>query len=152
MQWNQYLLGKSLVLIFQRTRVSADHWTQNFEKLGQTIVLLFFVGDEKKQIHHLGPDVRAKHHVFSIDSMQNGLKVITLTWVLRVEQLKKTAYKALRNILSHYFIWYVTWHHEFQEKFINQLKMRPCLFKVRLVFVRVDLLVLFIVWKNSTDV
>lgn len=137
MQGNQYVLCELLVLFFEGTSETTNYRTQNFKQLCKSVVLLLFVNDHEEQILDLDSDVLPQRHVLAVNSVQNGLKVVSFARVFGVKQLQKLNNILLGNIFGHCLVANRGRHHELQKQFVNQLQVRPCLFQVRLVLVRI---------------
>ena len=114
-------------------------------------MLLLLICDKKDQILHLLPDVWSERHKPAINPMHDGLKIVSLPWILRVEQLKVLLQELGADGPSHRLTWNVGAHHELQEELVHQLEMGPRFLKVGLVLIGVYLLLLFVVYKSISQ-
>jgi len=109
-------------------------------------MLFLLISNQENKVHHLTSDIRSEHHEFAVYPMQNSLEVVALSRVFTIEQLQHLHNKHLRNILGHDLIGNRRAHHEFEEQLINQLQVGPCFFEMGFIFIRVHLLLLFVIY------
>lgn len=46
------------------------------------------IGDLHQKIHYLSSDDGTERHKFPVDAMKDGLEIVSLTGVLRIEKIK----------------------------------------------------------------
>lgn len=108
-------------------------------------MLLLLICDVEHQVLHFLSDVGPERHEPSINSVHYGLEVIPLSWVFWVKEFKILLHKLFGDRSCHHLTRNVRWHHKLQKKFVDKLKMRPSFFEMGLIFIRVYLLLFFIV-------
>ena len=100
---------------------------------------VILVDDFEEHVHDLRLDVWSQCHEFAVNTMQDSLEVVSLTWVLAVEELQEAAYKVMRNVLHDHILAQMNSKYEFEEQLVDELQVWPCLFEMRLVFIRVNI-------------
>mmetsp|Transcript_77790 Transcript_77790/g.168251 ORF Transcript_77790/g.168251 Transcript_77790/m.168251 type:complete len:509 (-) Transcript_77790:18-1544(-) len=132
-QRDQRLDQEVLVLILQRQREAVDDATQDLEKLSNTVVRLALVDNLEEHVLDSPADEGPQGHELAIDAVQDGLEVVPLAGVLRVEQLKKLQHEVLVDKALGDLWVDVVGDHETQEKLVDDLEVRPGPLKGRLV-------------------
>lgn len=112
-------------------------------------MLFLLVCNEKDEIHHLLANVGPLNHILSINSVKNCLQIVAFSRILAVKQVKELDNKVLRDVLSNYGILQMRRHHKLEEQFVNELHVRPCLFKMRLILIWINLLMFFIIYTTK---
>jgi hypothetical protein len=84
--------------------------------------------------------------------MHNGLQIISFPWIFRIEKLHVLFKEFSAYRPSHNFTGDIRTHHKLQKEFIHQLKMRPSFLKMGLVLIWVNLLLLFIVCTQISEI
>jgi hypothetical protein len=74
----------------------------------------------------------------AIDPVQSSLEEIALARVFRVEKFEKVKHKGLVDVSFGHVSVEIGAFYESEEKFINDLQMRPCKFQDWFVFFRVE--------------
>ena len=78
--------------------------------------------------------------------MQDGLQVVTFTRILAIKKLQEAAYKVVWDVLNDHILAKMDGKNEFEEQFVDELQVRPGLLQVRLIFVRVHIRRLLVVY------
>lgn len=107
------------------------------------------IDDFEEHVHDLVFDKFPQCHEFAIDAMQDCLQVVSLTWVFTIKQLKEAADKILRQVPDDHVRAQVWRQDELKEKLVDELQVRPGVFQVRLVFVRVHRARLLVVYSSK---
>lgn len=152
MKRNENFCCKHSVLLLQRHSVSIDDRAQDLQKLCQTIVLFFLICDKQYQVLNFLPDVWPQRHEPSIDSMHDCFEVIPFSWVFWVKKLEVLLQELGADRPCHNLARDIWRHHKLQEKFIHQLEMRPCFLEMGLIFIRINLLLLFVVYMAKLEI
>lgn len=105
-EWDKHSAEEKRVFLLQRGGQAWSDGGQDLEQLRQSIMRLdvILVDDFEEHVHDLRLDVWSQCHEFAVNTMQDGLKVISLTWVLAVEELQEAAYKVVRNVLHDHIL------------------------------------------------
>mmetsp|Transcript_50543 Transcript_50543/g.110589 ORF Transcript_50543/g.110589 Transcript_50543/m.110589 type:complete len:292 (+) Transcript_50543:505-1380(+) len=124
-QRNQGLLQHDLVLLLHRERKPVDDAAQNLKQFGNSIVGVALVNDLEEEILDGLANEGPQGHEFAIDSVEDGLQVVTLSWILRIKQIQELEHegvvdKPLGDLWVH-----VIGYHKPKEELVDDLQVGP---------------------------
>lgn len=148
-QWKQDASQKDLVLLLQRQRKSVDDGSENLEQFGDTIKSLGFVCKLEEDVVDRSADEGAEVEEFAVDAVECRLEEITLSGILRVEEVEELQHKAVIYVGFCYVRVEVLTFNEAKEEFIDDLDMRPCDLQNGLVLFRIESLALGVYGRGN---
>lgn len=117
--------------------------TENLEQLRDTIVSLGLEHVSEKHIGNCAADKCPVTHELAIQAMEACLEVVTLPWVLGVEEADEIQAELLGEDLLAGLGFDVWADDEAQEKFIHNLQVRPGRLQGWFIFLRVETVATF---------
>ena len=97
-----------------------------------------FVDELEKDVVDRPTDEGAEVEEFAINSMKSCLQEVALARILRIKELQEVQYEGLIDVSLCQVRVEIWAFDESEEKFVDNLKVRPCQFKDRLVFLRIE--------------
>lgn len=88
-QRQQRLHQELLVLLLEGQREAVDDGAEDLEQLGDTVVSLGLVDEAVEDVVDGLADEGAIRHELAVDSMEDGLEIVPLSRVLRVEEVEQ---------------------------------------------------------------
>lgn len=138
MKGDENTCKEDLVFFLERQCEAVDDGSENFQQLGDAVMTLALIYELEKDVVDGTTDKGAQVEEFAIDAMKRGLQKITLSWVFRVKELEEVEDKRLIDV-SLCEVGVEIWaFHETQEKFVDNLEMRPGQFKDGFVFLWIE--------------
>mmetsp|Transcript_12392 Transcript_12392/g.30426 ORF Transcript_12392/g.30426 Transcript_12392/m.30426 type:complete len:213 (-) Transcript_12392:637-1275(-) len=118
-------LEEHLVLLLQGQREPVDDGPQYLQQLSHPIVPLRLKDEAVEHVVDGLADEGPVHHELAIDAMQDGLEVVTLPWVLGVEELQQLEDKLLIDVLLGHLGICVIGDHIPQQELVDDLQVGP---------------------------
>mmetsp|Transcript_30544 Transcript_30544/g.73209 ORF Transcript_30544/g.73209 Transcript_30544/m.73209 type:complete len:292 (-) Transcript_30544:350-1225(-) len=124
-QRNQGLFQHDLMLLLHREREPIDDTAQNFEQLGNSVVCVTLVNDLEEEILDGLADEGPQGHELAVNSVKDGLQIVTLSWILRIEEIQELEHEGVVNEPFRDLRVHVIGYHKPKEELVHNLQVRP---------------------------
>mmetsp|Transcript_13315 Transcript_13315/g.39612 ORF Transcript_13315/g.39612 Transcript_13315/m.39612 type:complete len:303 (+) Transcript_13315:741-1649(+) len=139
-QRDERALQEHEVLLLQRDCEAVDDGPQDLQQLADPVVALRLVDEAVEHVGDGLADEGAVRHELAVDAVQDGLEVVALARVLRVEELDEVQAEGLVHVALGHLGVDLLGHDEAQEELVDHLQVRPRRLHHGLVLIRVELL------------
>mmetsp|Transcript_13026 Transcript_13026/g.38247 ORF Transcript_13026/g.38247 Transcript_13026/m.38247 type:complete len:450 (-) Transcript_13026:566-1915(-) len=128
---------EGLVLVLEREREAVDDGAEDLQQLRDAVVPLRLVDELVEDVVDGLADEGAVGHELAVDAVQDGLEVVALARVLRVEELEEPQEEVRVEVALHHLGVRLVAHDEAQQELVDVLQVRPRGLEGGLVFLRV---------------